>query len=218
MTNIIQAFNLIADSYDDWYEHPQGKQVFYAELNGVNRMLPESGIGLELGSGTGIFAKHLSTEDRIIVCLDPSVEMVLKAKNRETYSVLGIGDYLPFRKKVLHFLYMVTVLEFLSSPKVILEEIKKTVIQDATLGILFINVRSPWGDLYREIGLKGDPVFRYAKLYSLSQVDELLKSAGYKITSKVGTLTTGPMEQDVGDDLVEPDDNSGVIIVQAKPS
>jgi ubiquinone/menaquinone biosynthesis C-methylase UbiE len=218
MTGIIQAFNLIADSYDEWYEHPQGKQVFHAELRAVSKMLPESGIGLELGSGTGIFAKHLSTEERIIVCLDPSVEMVAKAKTRETYSVLGIGDYLPFRKKLLHFLYMVTVLEFLKSPKVILEEIKKTVIQDATLVILFINVRSPWGAFYREIGLKGDPVFRFAKLYSLSQVDELLEGAGYIITSKVGTLTTGPMEQDVGDDLVEPDDHSGVIIVQAKSS
>ena len=68
MSDIIRAFDLVAGTYDDWYDHPQGRQVFDAELNAVGLHIPKEGIGLELGAGTGIFAEHLTGAGRIIVC------------------------------------------------------------------------------------------------------------------------------------------------------
>jgi hypothetical protein len=99
----------------------------------------------------------------------------------------------------------------------IFKEIKRTTRQNAALVILFINSESIWGDFYREIGSKGDPVFRFAQLYTVKQVNELLESSRYTVCEWIGTLTTGPMEQVVGGELVEPTETTGVIIIQAKP-
>jgi len=73
-----EIFTQTAESYDEWYYHPQGKQIFEAELNVVNSLIPDEGTGLEVGSGTGIFAERLSRDGRIIICLDPSKGMMLK--------------------------------------------------------------------------------------------------------------------------------------------
>lgn len=218
MSDVIRAFNIVANSYDEWYKHPQGKQVFNAELKAVETMVPVRGIGLELGAGTGIFAEHLSNEERMVVCLDPSEEMLSKARLRDLISVLGVGGYLPFRVGVLVFTYMITVLEFLDDPVGVFEEVKRTTRHGAPLVILFINSESVWGDFYREIGSKGDPVFQHARLYTLKQVIELLGKSGYTVYAQGGTLTTGPMRQAVGGELVETPDTAGVIIIQAEPS
>jgi len=218
MSDIIRAFNTVANSYDEWYKHPQGRQIFNAELKAVETMVPATGIGLELGAGTGIFAEHLSSEERTILCLDPSEKMLSQIRSRHMISVLGVGDFLPFRVGILDFTYLITVLEFLDNPEGVFKEAKRTARQDASLVILFINSESVWGDFYREIGSKGDPVFQHARLFTLRQVIELLGKSGYTVCAQVGTLTTGPMEQAVGGDLVETPDNAGVIIVQSKPS
>ena len=218
MSDVIRAFNIVANSYDEWYKHPQGRQVFNAELGAMETMVPATGIGLELGAGTGIFAEHLSNEERMIICLDPSKDMLSKARSRDMLSVLGVGDLLPFRVGILDFTYLITVLEFLENPEGVFEEAKRTAKQDSYLVILFINSESVWGDFYREIGSKGDPVFQHAQLFTLKQVIELLGKSGYTVCAHVGTLTTGPMEQAVGGELVGLPGNAGVIIVQSKPS
>ncbi len=162
MSDAIRAFDLVAVTYDDWYNHPQGRQVFDAELKAVDMHIPKEGIGLELGAGTGIFAEQLTGVMRTVVCLDPSGEMLTKATERGMASVLGVGEALPLRVGVLDFTYMVTVLEFLEDPAAVLREIRETAKGGAELTLLFINSESAWGDLYRDIVSKGDPVFRHA--------------------------------------------------------
>jgi ubiquinone/menaquinone biosynthesis C-methylase UbiE len=211
----IEAFNMVADSYDDWYNHPQGRQVFQAERNAIHNMIPASGLGVEIGAGTGIFAESLTEDYRSIICLDPSVKMLVKAKTRGLTCILGYGDSLPFRKDTLDFAYMVTVLEFIAEPVEVFKEIKQTVKEKAPLSMLFINADSSWGKLYREIGSKGDPVFKHAKLYTHEEVNRLLDLAGYRITSALGTLNSDPMNQNVDGTLVEPSPRSGVIVIKA---
>jgi len=206
---------MVAGIYDYWYEHPQGRQVFQAEKKAVEQMLPSSGFGIEIGAGTGIFAKILTSETRTILCLDPSVEMLKKAWKRGLPCIVGLGECLPIRCGLLNFCYMVTVLEFLNEPVALFKEFKEVARKDAFLSFLFINSDSSWGELYRNIGAKGDPVFQHAKLYTLDEVRLLLGRAGYIIMDIKGTLNSHPMEQDVDQDLVEPSEKSGVLIVRA---
>lgn len=215
MSDIIRAFDLVASTYDDWYDHPQGRQVFDAELNAVDLHIPKEGIGLELGAGTGIFAEHLTGAERTVVCLDPSGEMLKKAVERGMASVLGVGDALPLRVGVLDFIYIVTVLEFLDKPVAVLEELRETAKGDAGLTILFINSESSWGDLYRDMGSKGDPVFRHARLYTMAEVEALIIESGYSVTERAGTLTTQPMETEVGGAITEPSSQNGIIVLRA---
>ena len=218
MSNAIRAFDLVAETYDDWYNHPQGRQVFDAELKAVDMHIPKEGIGLELGAGTGIFAEHLTEVMRTVVCLDPSGEMLKKAADRGMASVLGVGEALPMRVGVIDFTYMVTVLEFLDEPAAVLEEIRETAKGGAELTILFINSESSWGDLYRDIGSKGDPVFRHAKLYTMVEVEALMTVSGYSVTERAGTLITQPMETEVEGAITEPSSENGVIVLRAHAS
>ena len=215
MSDIIRAFDLVAGTYDDWYNHPQGRQVFYAELKVVDVHIPKEGIGLEMGAGSGIFAEHLTRAGRTIVCLDPSREMLKKAADRRMTFVLGVGDALPLRVGVLDFTYMVTVLEFLDEPVAAFCEIRETAKRGAGLTVLFINSESSWGALYRDIGSKGDLVFKHARLYTMAEVEALFTLSGYSVTEKAGTLTTQPMEAEVGGAITEPSSQNGVIVLRA---
>ena len=116
MSDKNEAFNAVAGTYDNWYMHPQGKQVFEAERGAVQHMIPTNGLGLEIGAGTGIFAESLTKFERTILCLDPSTMMLSKTRKRGLMCILGLADPLPIRENVLDFSYMVTVLEFLDSP------------------------------------------------------------------------------------------------------
>ena len=218
MSDIIRAFDLVAVTYDDWYNHPQGRQVFDAELKAVEMHIPKEGIGLELGAGTGIFAEQLTGVRRTVVCLDPSGEMLKKATERGMASVLGVGEALPLRVGVLDFTYMVTVLEFLEDPAAVLGEIRETAKGGAELTLLFINSESSWADLYRDIGSKGDQDFRHAKLYTMAEVEALMTVSGYRVTERAGTLTTQPMETEVEGAITEPSSENGVIVLMAHAS
>ena len=213
----MKAFDQVAGFYDDWYSHPQGRQVFKAELKALESLIPDSGLGLEVGAGTGVFAESLTEENRKIICLDPSGAMLAKARERKMPAIMGVGEHIPVTEMAVGFAYMVTTLEFLENPVTALKQIRETTKKDAPLTILFINADSAWGSLYKQIGAKGDPVFRYARLRSLSEVHEMLVEAGYVIQGCVGTLTTGPEELDVGGELKEPGPETGVIVVRALP-
>lgn len=216
MSDKIKAFNTVAGFYDDWYNHPQGKQVFEAEKKAVNHMIPQRGVGVEIGAGTGVFAESLTTEDRTIICVDPSAEMLRNAKERDLPCILGYGDFISLRKSLIDFSYMITVLEFLNDPIKLFREIKDNSKKTHVFSVLFINSESSWGDLYREIGAKGDTVFQHAKLYSIDEVSEALKKAGYVVSDVKGTLNSDPMNQEVDGNLVEPNKMSGVLIVKAE--
>lgn len=216
MSDKIKAFNAVARFYDDWYNHPQGKQVFEVEKKAVNHMIPRKGLGVEIGAGTGVFAESLTTEDRTVICVDPSAEMLRNAKKRDLPCILGFGDFLPLRKSLVDFSYMITVLEFLNDPIRLFKEIKDNSKENHVFSVLFINTESSWGDLYREIGAKGDPVFQHARLYSLEKVAEMLKVAEYTVSDAMGTLNSSPMNQEIDGALIEPSKHSGVIIIKAE--
>jgi SAM-dependent methyltransferase len=213
----VRAFDSAAAGYDDWYRHPQGVKVLKAELDAVERLIPSGGLGLELGAGTGVFAHGLTSPDRVIVCLDPSLEMISRAAGRGLPSVAGVGDHLPFRGESLDFTYMVAVLEFLGDPAAVFREVRAAAKAGSPLTVMFINPDSAWGRFYGEIGSKGDPVFRHARLRSLDEAEALLREAGYAVEETLGTLTTGPMEPDVGAELRIRCEGCGVVAVRARP-
>jgi ubiquinone/menaquinone biosynthesis C-methylase UbiE len=213
LNKVIDAFDKAAQSYDSWYSHPQGRQILEAEVKTINKMIPQKGIGLEIGSGTGIFAESLGRTERPIICLDPSKEMLSRAVGRSKYNVLGSGEQIPLRSAI-DFTYMVAVIEFLEDPIRVFMEVKQAT-GEGSLIILFINADSTWGMFYKELGLKGDPVFRHAKLYNLENVVRLLQDSGYKIQKMIGTLTSGPMDKYVGGEIAAPDNSAGVIVLKA---
>ena len=211
MSEVVRDFDRSAEGYDDWYRDAKGQQVLKAESALVDSLIPSQGLGLEIGAGTGIFAESLTNNDRVVVCLDLSTEMLTRAKRRGLSCVLGSAESLPMRRGVLGFTYMITVMEFLPSP---VKAFMEVVNIGAPLIVLFVNRESSWGKLYLEMASGGDPIFRHANLYSLEGVVKLSRSAGLTIVESLGTLTTGPSDPATGGDIIEPSPKTGVIAVK----
>ncbi len=211
MSDAIRAFDRSAGGYDDWYREAKGRQVLEAERSLVNRMIPGEGIGLEIGAGTGIFAESLTKDDHIVICLDLSIGMLTKAKQRGLPCVLGSAEFLPIRMGILGFSYMITVLEFLPIPVRAFTEAAKI---SSSLVVLFVNKDSSWGRLYSEMASHGDQIFRYANFYSLEDVIEISRASMLTFVESYGTLTTTPTDPGGGFEIVEPGPNTGVVAVK----
>ena len=211
MSEVIRAFDRSAGGYDDWYRDAKGQQVLKAESALVDSLIPSEGLGLEIGAGTGVFAESLTNNDRVVVCLDLSTDLLTRARRRGLSCVLGSAEALPMRRGVLGFTYMITVMEFLPSPAKSFKEVVKI---GAPLVVLFVNRESSWGRHYLEMASGGDPIFRYANLYSLEGVVKLSRAAGLTIIESLGVLTTGPTDPAAGGDIVEPSPKTGVIAVK----
>ncbi|MCS7262804.1 MAG: class I SAM-dependent methyltransferase, partial [Aquificaceae bacterium] len=55
----MQVFDLYAEKYDRWYNEPLGRSIFEAEVDCLKSLEPPSGRLLEVGVGSGRFAKAL---------------------------------------------------------------------------------------------------------------------------------------------------------------
>jgi len=212
---IIGVFEKAAATYDDWYGKPMGVYAFRSELNGIVALLPPSGVGVDIGAGTGIFAKHLSSEERTVICLDPSPKMLEKAVEKNLIAVLATAEDIPLRCGSMDFAYMVAVMEFLPDPLEALRSIGSVIRLDAPLVIVFINRESPWGELYSKLAEGGDLIFRCARLYTLQEVCHFLQDEGYEPIEIVGTLAASPYEPSDKINLVPVTSSTGVILVKA---
>jgi ubiquinone/menaquinone biosynthesis C-methylase UbiE len=215
VSEIIDAFNDVAPFYEEWYEEPMGAQVLEAELRGLEEFLPDSGLGVEVGAGTGVFAKRLSTHMREIVCVDPSPEMLMRAAEKDLHTVLCVGEDMPFRIGSFDFTYLVAVLEFLSDPMEVLGSIKEAMKTETPLVTLTINRSSPWGSYYTMLAENGDPVFSHACLYDMDEVREFLRRSGFIVVDALSTLSDPPSAKDVGVGLVTADPEAGVVLIKS---
>lgn len=192
MEKKIEAFEISAKTYEQWYLTPMGAYALNAELKALRKLLPKKGLGAEIGSGTGIFAANLVSETRGIVCIEPSAEMIKQSKTRNLPTVLGIAEEPPARTHCLDFAYLVTVLEFLANPVAALLSVKSLLKPEAPIIVLGINRESQWGEAYLEASRRKDSVFIYSKIYTVDEGRATLESAGYRIT---GLLMALDMDQ-----------------------
>ena len=213
---IIGVFEKSAATYDDWYDKPIGVYAFRSELNGLITLLPPSGVGVDVGAGTGIFAKHLSSEGRTVICLDPSSKMLEKAVERNLMAVLATAEDIPLRHRSVDFAYMVTVIEFLPDPLKALRSIGSVIRPDTPLVIIFINRESAWGELYSKRAEGGDLIFSHSRLYNLVEIRRALKETGYEPMEIVGTLTASPDEPSNEINLAPATPGAGIIMIKAR--
>ncbi len=215
MSDIIEAFDLSAPKYDAWYETPKGRQVLETELKTLDILIPGTGVGMEIGAGTGIFAESLTSDARTIVCMDPSIGMLRRTSEKGLPAVLAQGERPPIRERCLSFAYFVTVLEFVEEPSAVLGGAKGALRNGSPVVVLTINRESPWGTLYERLRDEGNPIFSVARLYDFEEARAFIKAAGLEVTEAFGTLTSGPNEPEAGDERVMPGSSAGVFLFRA---
>ena len=194
---MIRVFDEHAREYDSWYLRQPF--VFESEARAIEALRP-TGLGLEVGVGTGVFARRLE----VGVGIDPSLEMLQLAKSRGVQVVRAIAEHLPFRE-AFDFVLLAGTLCFVKEPNVTVRETWKVLKDNGTLIVCEVPRDSAWGKLMEEKGRAGHRFYRHARAYTTKEVRHMLESSGFKVVGATATLASGPEEPERPE---EPSDNT----------
>ncbi len=179
------GFETNTDRYDLWFVRHDA--AYFSELSAVRCLLPSRGFGVEIGVGTGRFAAELGVR----VGVDPSVNMLQKARSRDLIVLRGVAEALPFPNEAFDYCLIVTTICFVDDAKIMMKEARRVLKPYGSVVIGFIDRESPLGRHY--LDHQSENVFyRSATFYSARDVETLLVDAGFGELRWVQTLFKGP--------------------------
>jgi len=182
------VFDRHVHEYDCWFDrHPE---LYRAEINAVRRLLPPTGIGIEIGVGTGRFAVPLGIKFGI----EPSRRMAEIAQGRGLAVCQAMGEALPFPDGRFDFALLVTVICFVADVPVLLRETWRVLKPGGRLIVGFIDRNSALGRLY-ESRKESDQFYRQAHFYSAAQVGAYTLQVGFDRLEFCQTLFGLPGER-----------------------
>ncbi|MEK7351631.1 MAG: hypothetical protein AAB177_12220 [Nitrospirota bacterium] len=82
---VVTVFEQHAQNYDEWFD--EHESVYQAEIAALRKFVPVTGMGIEVGVGTGRFAVPLGVE----FGLDPSRTMLQVARRRGRRVCQAVG-------------------------------------------------------------------------------------------------------------------------------
>ncbi|MEW6404310.1 MAG: methyltransferase domain-containing protein [Chloroflexota bacterium] len=170
--NAVSVFDEYAQEYDRWFDENQ--RVYQSEVDALRRFIPLMGVGIEIGVGTGRFAVPCG----IKIGIDPSEPMAQIAKSRGMAVCRAVGERLPFRNDQFDFVLLVTVICFVEDPSTLLREARRVLKPGGRIIIGFIDRNSTLGQLY-ESRKDSDKFYRHARFYSVAEVAERARQAGF---------------------------------------
>lgn len=174
-------FDNYSDEYEEWFE--RNKNVYKSELKAVKNFISENEKGLEIGIGTGRFAKPLGIETGI----EPSESMrkIAADKGLEVYD--GVGESIPFSVKSFDFVLMVTTICFLDDIEKTVKECRRILRKNGKIVIGFVDRDTPLGQEYLQ--KKDDNIFyKDAHFHSAEEIRKLLNQFEFKNIEIVQTV------------------------------
>lgn len=189
MTGLNQSFDKIADTYDQWYDSPEGKAIFNAETKCLKRLGGSfAGRWLEVGIGTGRFASNLG----IIEGVDPSFGMLKIAAERGIQTTAGRAETLPFPDASFDGVLMALSLCFITAPDRALKECFRILQPAGCLLLGVVPADCPWGESYGKKKAMGHPIYSLADFRSSLEVITITESAGFVLQKSACTLFWKP--------------------------
>ncbi len=182
----IEPFERYPDRYDRWFE--RNRLAYLSELEGLKSLLPR-GKGVEIGVGTGRFAKPLG----INIGVDPSLSMARRAKKRGITVFRGTAENLPIASSMVDFVLLTTTVCFVDDIELTFRELWRVLKNGGIIILGFIDRESFLGRFYLD---KKDesPFYQRAHFYSASEVLEKLKKNGFQRPEVKQTLFNKPSE------------------------
>jgi ubiquinone/menaquinone biosynthesis C-methylase UbiE len=203
-----EPFEEFAEEYDSWFE--RNRWAYISELSALGKAVPD-GRGLEIGVGTGRFARPFS----ISIGLDPSLPMLRVAKERGLIAVHGKAESLPFREGAFDFSLLVTVLCFVEDPFKVLKEARRVVHRGGHLLVGILDRDSPWGRKY-EASAKRSRFYRKARFLSTTEVENLLEKVGCTVEGSFQTIFSDPGDLTAPEPVLKGHGKGLFVIVSAK--
>ncbi len=203
--------------YDQWFEEHQ--DLYRLELLALSVALSpfkkasSNGICLEIGVGSGKFAAPLNC----CLGIDPSLPMLLRAKQRGIKVMLGIAEELPVKANSIDYCLMVTTICFVDDPFLAFDEAIRILKPGGGIVIGLVDKDSPLGKRYQE-KRKDSKFYKEATFYSCQQVQELLAKTGFKLSQTIQTLLPQHLNRNVvpkGKDIVPGCGNGSFVAISA---
>ncbi|MBN1893454.1 class I SAM-dependent methyltransferase [bacterium] len=205
VTSAISPFEIYHDRYEAWFVNH--KIAYWSELLAIRALTPWTGLGLEIGVGSGRFAAPLG----IRIGMDPSPAMLSYAARRGIAAVQGVAEGMPFRNASFDYALNVTTICFLSDVKAALAETYRVLKPSGHLVIGFIDRASALGRRY-EAHQSENVFYQAATFYSAGKVADLLEGSGFTEQVWVQTLFH-PLSQIHELEPVKPGSGSGAFLV-----
>lgn len=195
----ITCFDRHAQAYDRWFN--ENGNVYQAEVDALRVFVPPTGIGLEIGVGTGRFAVPFGIQ----IGVEPAARMAQIARHRGVSVCRALGEQLPFRDDQFDFALLVTVICFVDDVSALLGEARRVLKTNGRLVIGFIDRNSTLGGLY-ESRKDASKFYRDARFYSAVEVADWIRQGGFgkirfcqTLFGLPGeTLRTGPVREGYG--------------------
>ena len=168
-------FNDHAADYEAWFE--KYAFVFQSEVEAIRDMFPEGSnlYGIEIGAGTGRFAKELGIREGI----EPAANMRALALKRGINVLAGEADHLPFEDMKYDFVLMAFCISYFENLQKAFKESYRVLKNGGSLIIGFVDKSSTIGKSYEE--KRSQSVFyKEARFYSPKTVATELRKAGFK--------------------------------------
>ncbi len=123
----MQRYDLTAEMYEERYCEEQ-EAKYKKALENTN--LKAYGAVLDVGCGTGIFFSHIADNARVVVGVDVSRKLLLKANGtakawKNVFVVQADADHLPFKEGFFDVVFSFTVLQNMPQPIETLNELKR---------------------------------------------------------------------------------------------
>ena len=169
-TEMPNIFNKHYKKYDAWYDNHQA--AFLSEIAAIKKLLPATGQGLEIGVGTGRFAKALNISHGI----DPAEKMVVLASKRGIDVCVGKGELLPYENESFDYVLIMIALCFVRDPVEVLKQANRVLKKNGKIIIGIVDRESFLGKFYQK---KESVFYKEARFFSVPELRELLKTAGF---------------------------------------
>jgi SAM-dependent methyltransferase len=201
-----EPFKSQVRQYDKWYD--KHIHAYLSELHAIGKFLPNDGIGIEVGLGTGRFAEPCGIKEGV----EPSSSMREIAANRGINVIHGTAERLPYKDIRYDFVLMVTICYFNDVSKAF-REAHRVLKRNGLLIIGFIDKDSVIGQDYA--ARKQNIFYQNATFYSYDKVIDLLKKTGFKVEAVNQTLF-GPLNE-ISDlqDLKEGHGEGSFVVIKA---
>ena len=181
--NSLMVFDEHVAEYDEWYE--KYPEVFKSEVEALRDMLPEGEAlsGIEVGLGTGQFAKALGIKEGI----EPSPNMRAVAISRGIEVMDAVAESLPYKDLKFDFVLMSFCISYFKELHSPFKEAHRVLKNNGALVIGFLDKNSVIGRAYAEH--QADSIFyKHAKFYSVNKVVSELTQAGFRNITIAQTL------------------------------
>jgi len=150
-----EKFNEIANEYDKWFETPVGSVVFNLEFKAILEALNDiqGKTILEVGIGTGYFARKFRELGAKVVGIDPAERMLEIAKLRGFEVKFGYGEAIPFDDNTFDITLSITAMENSKDRVKFMSEMVRVTKPNGKVVVAVLNALSFYGVSRRIRGL-----------------------------------------------------------------